>query len=352
VKIAYACYLTGGHPDGVGTKIEAQLRAWRSAGHEASQFLLAPWLPEGQRRAIEGETFMFRGLLERTVATRGLFAAVRRSAPDIVYLRYDLFVPPPSLLARAAPTVVEFNSNAQAEWRSRSRAAAAYERFQESLLLRRARGAVCVGHELAARVERLRPALPVRVIANGVELEDLPVFPPPETDGIRVAWLGEDGYWQGVDKLFELAEALPEWQFDLVGIAPERSRANVRCYGVLGPEAYEPILAKADVAVATLALHRKGMEETSALKVPRYLGYGLPVILGYTDTDFAGFDPWYLLRLPNTESNVREGIERIRSFGAAVKGRRVDRSEIAARVSVKVKEQARLAFFAELIGAR
>ena len=348
MRVAYVCYLVGWHRDGVGDKIASQLEAWASAGHEPALFFLNPLSPAGERRSLEGESFLFRNAAERYLATRRLYAAVRRSRPDVIYLRYDLFAPPPSALARIAPTVVEFNSNAQAEWGSRSRWAALYERLQERLLLRRAAGAVCVAHELAASVRRKRPDLPVRVIANGIDLAGLPVLPAPAADGIRVAYLGDDVYWQGVDKLFELAEALPGWQFDLVGVAAERSRGNVTCHGYLAPEQYEPIVARADVAVGTLALHRKLMNEACALKVRRYLAYGLPVILGHEDTDFVGTDPWYLLRLPNTESNVRDGIEQIRAFATGVKGRRVDRGEIAERLSAEVKEAARLAFLADL----
>ena len=136
---------------------------------------------------------------------------MRDARPDAVYLRYDLFAPPSSLLTRIAPTVVEFNSNARVEWRTRSRAASMYEAMQERLLLARAAGAVCVSHELAAAVRSRRRGLPVAVIANGVELAGLPVFPAPEAAGIRVAYLGDDVPYQGVDKLLGLAEALPDW---------------------------------------------------------------------------------------------------------------------------------------------
>lgn len=347
LKLAYVCYLVGWHRDGVGDKIEAAVGEWRTAGHTATLYYLNPKSPSGERRSLDGEPFQFGSAVERYQATRRLYAAVARSKPDVIYLRYDLFVPPPSALTRIAPTVVELNSNARAEWSSRSRAAALYERLQERLLLRRAAGAVCVTHELAEAVRRRSPKVAVTVIANGIDLTGMPSLPPPAAAGVRAAFLGDDVYWQGVDKIFELAAALPEWEFDLVGVPVERSRANVTCHGYLDPEQYEPIIARADLAIGTLALHRKLMNEACAIKIRRYLGYGLPVILGNEDTDFVDVDPWYLLRLPNTESNVRESIERIRAFGTAVKGRRVGR-DVAERLSVEVKEAARLSFLGEL----
>jgi hypothetical protein len=350
VRIAYVCYLVGWRPDGVSDKIQSQLRAWVSAGHEPTLFLLARSSPGEKRREIEAQSFVFSSAIERPLATSRLYAAVRRHRPDVIYLRYDLFLPPPSVLSRIAPVVVEFNSNAQVEWANRSRGAAMYERLQERLLLRRAAGAVCVAHELAASVRRKRPDLPVRVIANGIPLAGVPELPAPRGEGIRLAYLGDDVYWQGVDKLFALADALPDWHIDIIGVSPERSDGNVTCHGYLGAEQFEPILARADVAVGPLALHRKRMDGTSAIKVQRYLAYGLPVILGYEETDFVGTDPWYLLRLPNTESNVRDNLERIRAFVTGVKGRRVSRAEVAEKLSADSKEAGRLVFLADLVG--
>ena len=347
MKIAYVCYWDARRRDGVGDKITAQLGAWAAAGHAPTLFLLSPAPEAGESLVLAADAFVYHKALERPLATRRLYTAVRAAKPDLIYLRYDLFVPPPSALTRIAPTVVEVNSNLRAELAARSRAAALYDRLQEPMLLRRAAGVVCVSNELARTVSARVPKLPVKVIGNAIDLAGLPELPAPSTEGVRVAYLGDDQYWQGVDKLYALADLLPEWQFDLIGVATEGSRGNVTCHGHLSRAEYEPILARADLAVGTLALHRKLMDETSALKVPRYLAYGLPVLLGYEDTNFVGLDRWYLLRLPNTESNVRDNLDRIRAFAAAVKGRRVDRAEIAARFSTQVKEAARLSFLAE-----
>jgi hypothetical protein len=58
-----------------------------------------------------------------------------------------------------------------------------------------------------------------------------------------------------------------------------------------------------------------------------------------------------MLRLPNEESNVREGVEEIRAFVARVRGRRVSREDVFERVSVQAKEPRRLAFFERLAAA-
>ena len=218
--------------------------------------------------------------------------------------------------------------------------------------MRRAAGAVCVTHELAESLAQRSPTLPVRVIANGIEFAGIRPLPAPAGEGIRLVYLGDDVYWQGIDKLFELADSTGEWQYDLIGVDKRHSRGNVTCHGFLGAGQYEPLLARADIAVGTLALYRKQMNEACALKVRRYLAYGLPVLIGHVDTDFIGREPWYLLRLPNTESNVADGLEGIREFARAVKGRRVERSEVEPIISVAAKEAERLGFISRIDNVR
>jgi glycosyltransferase involved in cell wall biosynthesis len=334
----------------VTTKICAQLEEWRAAGHEAALFLLGPAPGTSSIPALETEAFFpFAGAISRLRATRRLYAAVKDAGPDLIYLRYDLFVPPSSGLAAIAPLVVEVNSNLQAELSARSRGGAAYERFQAPLVFDHAAGAVCVANDLADGLRSRVPRLPVTVIANGVDLTTLTPLPPSPETGIRAVYLGGDPPWQGVDKLVDVAPRLPDWHVDLVGVGGVHSVPGVTFHGFLPREEYEPILARADLAFGTLALHRKQMNETSALKVPTYLAYGLPTVIGYEDTNFVGAEPWYLLRLPNDESNVRDGLGRIRSFAREVKGRRVPRDEVAERISARSKEAARLSFFAAVL---
>ena len=147
---------------------------------------------------------------------------------------------------------------------------------------------------------------------------------------------------------------MPEADFHIVGYEredmPTGLPANVAVHGVLAREEYEPLLAVSDAAIGTLALNRKQMNEACPLKVREYLAYGLPVVIAYKDTDLVGLDDWFLLRLPNTESNVREGVGAIKGFVERVRGRRVPRELVADRIGVRAKEQRRLEFFERLAG--
>ena len=348
MRIAFVCYWDARRPDGVTQKVASQLAQWRSHGHEAELFLLGPRAGADSEIVLAGRTFTFAGPLDRVRQTRALYAAAGAFRPDVAYIRYDLFLPPPLALSRRLPTVIEVNSDFRAELAARHPAAALYGRLQEPLVERAAAAAICVTYELAERLRRRAPALPIRVISNGIAFDGVSSA-APAAGPVRVLYIGDDVYWQGVDKIFELAAALPAWRFDLVGVDRARSAANVVCHGFLPPPECEPLLAGADVGLGTLALHRKHMNEACALKVRRYLARGLPVIIGHRDTDFLAAEPWFLLRLPNDEANVRTGTERIRRFVESVRGRRVAREEVQPLLDVAVKERERLDYLEEIV---
>ena len=106
-------------------------------------------------------------------------------------------------------------------------------------------------------------------------------------------------------------------------------------------------MEKADIAVGTLALHRKGMAETSALKVAEYMAYGLPTIIGYQDTNFLN-GAEFILELPNAPDNVERSLPLIQQFVTAWMGKRVPRQQIV-HVDSAEKEKQRLAFFEQIL---
>lgn len=352
MRIAYVCHWNLDGEDGVSKKVETQARTWREAGHDVTVFALAP----GQASDRNGVRAFSYG--DRRAASRRLARAVRGLRPDVVYLRYDLFLPSVWALVRRVPTVVEVNSDDRAEVRNwRGRVARGYNELNRRMLLGRAAGIVYVTSELATS-SSFAPFRGRRhaVIANGIALG--PVPPAANPGGrARAVFLGSARQpWHGVDRLARLAAALPELDVDVVGYTPEelglsisKLPPNVRVHGRLARTEYEPLLAAADVGVGTLALHRKGMREAAPLKVREYLAAGLPVVIGYDDVDLASAgDPWWVLRVPNTDADIDP--ERFAEFAASVRGRRVPREEIEPLISVQVKEQVRLDLLAAAAG--
>jgi glycosyltransferase involved in cell wall biosynthesis len=255
---------------------------------------------------------------------------------------------------RRFPGIVEINTDDLLEFRPRSQIVRAYNRLQRRGILRGAAGVVFVTHELAASPSFVQVRGRRRVISNGVELPNEVPGPPPAHQRPRLVFLGASAYWQGLDKLLLLATETPELELDVAGAEsapPHDLPPNVRWHGRLAEPEYRRLLAQADVGIGTLALHRKGMNEASTLKVRTYLAHGVPVILGYEDTDFLGEEPWFLLRLPNVEGNVAAAKDSILEFAERVRGRRVPRELVADRISAEAKERERLRFFEDVLGA-
>ncbi len=333
-------------------KIGAQVGVWRSLGAEVEVFCVgrAPAAPEPPK--LGGRTFPYRRpLMGRFQATRALVRETLRWQPDVVYLRYSMFLPPPVGLMRRIPTVVEINGNDRRQYKVKGRRAALYNELNRRLILSSAVGLAFGSGELASLPDFACWRKPVVVITDGVDLQAAEPLPPTDNDRPRVVLLvGSPGPWHGVDKTIWLARALPEIDFELVGVDSDVVRQpppNVTLHPFLSRRDYEPILRRSDVALGTLALHRNEIDQASAIKVREYLLYGLPVIIAYDDPDLRD-SLWFVLRLPNTESNVRDHVERIRRFITDVAAKRVPRELVAGRIDITAKEAVRLAFLEEV----
>jgi glycosyltransferase involved in cell wall biosynthesis len=199
-----------------------------------------------------------------------------------------------------------------------------------------------VTHELARHPTLVRLGRPISVLPNSIDLSRYPELPPANNSTPRLVFIGSPGLpWAGVDKIARLAAASPTWRFDIVGPRPGElpgAPANLVVHGTLGRDRYLPIMAQADVAIGPLALHRKGLSESSALKVAEYLAHGIPVILGNAETAFPDGAP-FLLQLPNTEDNVDAATDEIRDFVERWRGQRVARSAISAIDSTVVERR-------------
>jgi glycosyltransferase involved in cell wall biosynthesis len=277
--------------------------------------------------------------------------AVRGFDPELVYMRGQLFYPPMLWLPAGAPLVVEVNTDDLKENELSSRIRAIYNARTRTFLLRRASALIFVTAELSHLPSFNRLPAPRSVISNGIDLGAYPQLPAGAQGSPRLVFVGTgDAPWHGVDKLCMLATIRTDWQIDIVGMRNPRavSHPNITWHGPLERGDVLPILARADVGIGTLALHRKSMEEASSLKVREYLAVGLPVIYGCSDPDADGLGP-YVLRIANTETNVIDEIDRIDAFVQASRGVRVPRNRVA-HIDVAQKEQQRLALFEDLAG--
>ena len=344
---------------GVGKKMQNQLEVWRRMGHEARMFMHAstgePASPLIEAHVIPYES---RGKiiteLNRIRAARQLVNAVKEFNPDIIYLRYGIYVYPAHRLMKIAPVIEEINTNDLTQHEDLGGIYSLYNRLTRGIFLRLVRGLVTVSRELEVSPAFALYRKPTRVIANGIELDAFAPLSAPSNESPRLVFIGSPGYiWHGVDKLVDFARRFSDVQLDIVGYDAlpdfEALPHNLTLHGYLSSEQYLKVLARADVAISSLALHRIQLDEASTLKSRECLALGLPLVVAYTDTDLddAGFD--FLLKIPNKEDNIHTHGEAIREFAYRMRGIRADRGVLKDRIDSTRKEELRLNFFEEIL---
>ncbi|MDU2240723.1 MAG: glycosyltransferase [Paenibacillus sp.] len=398
MKIAYLIHWNEGPESGVFKKIISQALSWQALGHETALFLFsrenaAAWM-EAETGGLPVFREVYRGRLGRTPRFKALIGQVRAWQPDVVYHRFDLYYPSLPRLLREYPSVLEINTNDVAELALEGRGLSLrrmYHLLTRRLVLEAAGGFVFVSGELARADGFRRYAKSYVVIGNGIPLEqfsagrvaeaeafgrvvgpgevrtvhvsaaaDLPAAAGARSDEshVRFVFISSPGQaWQGLDEIARLAAVKPDWRFDIIG--PERGEleaaglqvpANMAFHGQLTRDRYQPLLDRADLAIGTLALYRKGMEEASPLKVREYLANGLPVIAAYRETDFPEPVPFFL-ELPGEPESVVRHLSAIESFARDWRGRRVDREHVR-HLDVTVKEAARAAYMLRIARRR
>lgn len=352
MRIAYLLHWIIGFESGGFKKVMSQARFWQAHGCEVKIFLLCRGEHNENDRmkhldiSIEAVSYG-KSLIDRFSKMKCLAVQVMKWQPDLVYTRYDLYYPALTALAGAIPTVLEVNTDDTTEYLLRPFYVYCYNCLTRGRLLAAADGTVFVSRELSEKPYFASYSKKATVISNGIDLSRYPVMPPVSNPAPRLIFIGTPHQpWQGVDKIIWLAWHLPEWTFDLIGFSMSDVKAaipsNVTLHGFMDRAGYEKIIARADVAIGTMALHRKQMEEASPLKVREYLAYGIPTIIGYKDTDFPDANP-YILKLPNNPDNVRNNVEAIKNFVESSRGTRVPR-EMVRHIDTKYKEEARLMF--------
>jgi glycosyltransferase involved in cell wall biosynthesis len=342
--IAYVAYWNEFAHSGVWNKITAQVGAWAKIGEAVDLHIVTRG--RGPISAPEGVKLIhypFRGLREKLSAWSLLAANVRSAAPSCVYFRYDVPALPILNLANTIPLIVEANTNDRVEYR-RPISKRVLNEIGRNLLYERAAGIVLVSAELSECLPEAAKSIPTIVIGNSIDLERIPLLPPSVNVKPNFLFVASHSHpWQGLDKVIALARALKQSVFHIVGDidcpgAPE----NVVFHGALSRIEITNVAGACDVGIGTLALHRRGGTEACPLKVREYLALGLPVVLGYDDTDFP-LPQDFILKVPNSEAGPLEASASIQSFGEKWVGRRVPRERIE-HIGTLKKEALRVEF--------
>lgn len=368
MKIAYLTHEDISRPSGVTNKMNGQITQWKETGVQTKLFSLKSSKPDSP--VIDSEILAVctsKKFSRKYVAMAQSVTQLRKKLalfqPDIIYTRALLYVPNLiSTLKRAAPYIVEINSNDVAELKTFSRAGHWYNLLTRDLFFKNAAAFVCVSRELSLIEPFAKYRKPTLVIGNGIDTQKYKHIPStaPEEGSCRFVFIGTPGQsWHGIDKIALLASALPNEHFTIIGLTTQELEkelnynvpSNLEAIGYLDDQASSEAIASTHIGIGTLSLYAKELEEASALKVRQYLALGLPVILGYKDTDLSSHSEPFILELPNTPDNISAHIEEIKRFSISARG--IDRTlirDFAARVlDTQVKEKKRLDFLQTIL---
>ncbi|WP_166462364.1 glycosyltransferase [Psychrobacillus vulpis] len=348
MKIAYIVAEKLDKEHGVSKKILNQINFWKNEGHEVILFYFSNEFISPLFKKVKIEHIKYSTRLDFIFSNKGK-KIVEDYNPDIVYFRYYLFTLSFYKILKHNKSVIEINSNDIEESRiSYPYLSRLYLLCTRDLLLKQADGFITVTRELKSLVENYSSK--ISTIANGINEPFKEKKIMEKNEELHAIFIGSPNQkWHGIDKLIDLANHIPNCTFHIIGINNmDNPPNNFIQYGYMSQEEYLPILSKCNVGIGTLALHRKNMEEASPLKVREYLKNGLPIIIGYVDSDFAESTYPFILKLPNTDNNVSENINVIRNFILNSKDMKITKEEIEC-IFNENKEVKRLEFFENII---
>lgn len=352
MKVVYLAEWDAYSSNGVIRKIKAQFDTWLRMGVDAHLVIISPQAQDQSQIAmLDGErihVFPHRvarygiGKIYKAIALRKARKLINDISPDVIYYRQSSWTPGIlGILGLARSVVTEVNSNDVQEVHQYGWLKARYHLATRNWLIERIHGFVCVSREVGDYYKRY--GKPVEVIGNGFDTASVQPRPPLKNQRPQLVFVGSPGQaWHGVDKLITVASQLDEMDFHVVGERIDECPPNLTSYGYMTWAQLSEVYCQMDVGFGSLALHRLNIDEISPLKTREYLAYGIPVIGAYEDTDVGGYE--FFLRLPNTESGVKDSVGLIRDFVHKWQGKPIDMNLIKSRIDSSVKEAERIGF--------
>ena len=340
----------------IGKKIGNQIGVWRKLGHTV-QFFSHLHTTHANEKLIEGQRFYYRdsgGLLSREwgriAAAEKLLDSIRIFQPDVIYLRWAMYVHPMKRIFKIAPTIIEINTNDYEKHKLLGAIKNQYNQLTRSILLKNASGLVFTSNELAEIPVFTKFNKSSTVISNGIALRDTPFYPAPNNPSPHLIFIGTPGMiWHGVEKLIQFAQRFSDVTVDIIGANSingySHLPSNFLLHGYKVGKDYEKLLSCADAAIGSLSLHLNDMQEASPLKIRDCAARGIPCILPYKDTDLFDLDCREILNIPNTPDNITTHGVKIHDFINRMRGKRLERTFIENRIDIAQKEKMRIDFF-------
>lgn len=191
------------------------------------------------------------------------------------------------------------------------------ERYYGPKVLKLAKKGVAVTKEISDYEKSRYPGYTCSVLSNGIEVKKITFFRREFKRGDMlhlIMLVNSNNSWHGVDLIIDAMNRAKSQnvRLTLIGEIEEKliHRANknpdIVFTGHLNPSEYEKYMRQAHIGVGSLAMGRINLEEASTLKVREYFASGLPVILGYKDTDVEASDALkrVVFQLADSDENI------------------------------------------------
>lgn len=343
---------------GITIKVESQVNAWKTLGHQVEIFNIILNSRQSIDNYLNAKIFKRNSILK---GNNDLWLRLEEFDPDIIYLRFEPYKPFLISVMKKYPTILEINADDLKEqlllsqnslnWKFRY----LFNMLTRKKMLKNSLGYVAVTEELRTRRHFSKYKKINITSPNSIMIKKFDIIKTEYTKNKipHLYFMGNfNRAWHGVDKIMKLAELTKnQLFFHIVGGKPDTNviPSNVKFYGYLNKNEYITIIKKCNIAIGSLALHRVSLSEACPLKVREYLAYGLPTIIGYTDTAFLNEKPEWILEIPNSEKNVEKYVEDIVKFCYKWKNYVVQKKESIQYIDSNILEKKKLAFFQEII---
>ncbi|MEL7498524.1 MAG: hypothetical protein AAFN77_13005 [Planctomycetota bacterium] len=356
MRIVYVASLDPNSERGALQKVQMQTSAWRRMGH--SVYLIwdtrsdYPFPDENDGDNID-RVYHAKNLLEKWKNSTQVAADLKPWNPDLIYVRFASYNPIVTRLKTIAPIVFEINGNDKKKNQKLSLPKRVYRFLTRDRYLNIASGLVYVTRELS-RMPIFPTHQPGVAIRNSMDVSGAVRHETDQRESPcrQAVFIGDGAPWHGMDRVVELAKALPDWTFHIIcpRELPEVPQ-NVVEHGAMQREEYEKVFQQCSVAVGAMALGRGELKEACSLKVLEYIFYALPFVVSYEETDFTDQDE-FMLTLSETGpfvDNAGNALPEIQSFFDKWSVAYFDNAEALEKIDLQRLEQRRLDFFSTLI---
>ena len=365
MRILYLTEVNIDRPSNLLNKMNAQIDQWVNFGHEVyvvsfpllnikgeATFLSKKVAGQYFHKNYFAEKFMKGGMFtvgNKIFSIKNYSDYIHSIAPDVIYLREMVGFPGMASLLKNQKVVLESNTLLMEEISLNSKKLYQLAKFYQDKVNKQIDGFIGVTKEIGHQFEKY--SKPIRTISNGIEIKNREIIIPVNDRAQIIMVCSPNMSWHGEDKFVRMAGLLSQFDFHIVGPAqPEQPTGirNIYFHGYKSGIELNELYTSMDIGVGTLALHRKNMEEACPLKVREYAALGLPMILGYYDTDLSDKNFDFVLQIENVEDNIENNIQLIRDFILTWKGKRIPLEVIKPSVSISEKEKLRLEFFQQI----